>query len=197
MSTFFRLPKIDAPTEREQLAQIKSYLAQFIPQLEWALNNIEKVETTATASTSKSLQSYTVARSPSSQQSYAIARSPSSQQIDFPVEEGISGIWYYRKWNSGRAECWGTASILTNFTKGWANQYTCSTIDRQNYPFTFIERPVETVTIRGTICFGYSEAGAGGMNSQTQTAQYCASRPTELTDNVTVYIDYHISGRWK
>lgn len=36
-----RLPKITGATEREQLAQIKSYLYQFIPQLQWALNTID------------------------------------------------------------------------------------------------------------------------------------------------------------
>lgn len=30
---------------------------------------------------------------------------------DFVVEQGTTGIWTYRKWNSGIAECWGTASV--------------------------------------------------------------------------------------
>lgn len=34
---------------------------------------------------------------------------------DYIIEEGTDGIWTYRKWNSGIAECWGlaTASSLT------------------------------------------------------------------------------------
>lgn len=35
-----RMPSITGATEREQLAQIRSYLYQFIPQLQWALDNI-------------------------------------------------------------------------------------------------------------------------------------------------------------
>ena len=27
---------------------------------------------------------------------------------DHIVEQGTSGVWFYRKWESGRAECWGT-----------------------------------------------------------------------------------------
>lgn len=27
-------------------------------------------------------------------------------KVDYIVEEGTSGIWSYRKWNSGIAECW-------------------------------------------------------------------------------------------
>lgn len=40
-----RLPNINAPTEREQLAQIKSYLYQFAEQLRWAFDNIDVAST--------------------------------------------------------------------------------------------------------------------------------------------------------
>lgn len=40
MGIELRMPSITAPTEREQLAQIRSYLYQIVPQLQWALNNI-------------------------------------------------------------------------------------------------------------------------------------------------------------
>ena len=36
----FRIPNITG-NDREQLAQIRSYLYQFIPQLQWALNNLD------------------------------------------------------------------------------------------------------------------------------------------------------------
>ena len=39
MEIELRLPKINGTTEREQLAQIKSYLYQMAQQLQWALNN--------------------------------------------------------------------------------------------------------------------------------------------------------------
>ena len=41
MGLELRMPNINATTEREQLAQIRSYLYQFIPQLQWALNTID------------------------------------------------------------------------------------------------------------------------------------------------------------
>ena len=41
MSVDLRMPNITGATEREQLAQIRSYLYQFIPQLQWALNTME------------------------------------------------------------------------------------------------------------------------------------------------------------
>ena len=52
-------------------------------------------------------------------------------QEDYIVEQGTSGIWTYRKWNSGIAECWGriTISGLTTTT---------------NLPFTFADTSYET-----------------------------------------------------
>lgn len=41
MGIELRMPNITAQSEREQLAQIRSYLYQFIPQLQWALNNMD------------------------------------------------------------------------------------------------------------------------------------------------------------
>jgi hypothetical protein len=41
------MPNINGATEREQLAQVKSYLYQLIPQLQWALSNIGTSSTEA------------------------------------------------------------------------------------------------------------------------------------------------------
>ena len=46
-----RLPNINGMTEKEQLVQIRSYLYQFIPQLQWALNNLSTPTTTTTVTT--------------------------------------------------------------------------------------------------------------------------------------------------
>lgn len=48
MPVELRLPNINGMTEKEQLAQIRSYLYQFIPQLQWALNNVTTNSTTVT-----------------------------------------------------------------------------------------------------------------------------------------------------
>lgn len=41
MGLDLRMPNITGASEREQLAQIRSYLYQFVPQLQWALNNLD------------------------------------------------------------------------------------------------------------------------------------------------------------
>lgn len=45
-------------------------------------------------------------------------------QVDYVVEQGTSGIWTYRKWSSGFAECWGRAincSIPANWSTTGVN----------------------------------------------------------------------------
>ena len=118
---------------------------------------------------------------------------------DFVIEEAQNGIWYYRKWYSGRAECWGTATITTTFTTVWGSLYVCTPTDRKNYPFAFVDRPIESVTMRtdSVACFAFSESGGSGLNSKTQTGKYNAARPTIANEQYTVYIDYHVHGRWK
>lgn len=45
MSYDFRLPNITGTTEKEQIAQLKNYLLQFIPQLQWAMNTMDTQKT--------------------------------------------------------------------------------------------------------------------------------------------------------
>lgn len=49
-----RYPMITATSEKDQLVQIKSYLHQLVEQLQWALNNINTVQSNYTAPTTKS-----------------------------------------------------------------------------------------------------------------------------------------------
>lgn len=47
MSFDLRMPNITGVSEKEQLVQIRSYLYQFIPQLQWALSNLESTSSSA------------------------------------------------------------------------------------------------------------------------------------------------------
>ena len=37
-------------------------------------------------------------------------------KVDYVVEQGTSGNWTYRKWNSGKAECFGKGTASSTFT---------------------------------------------------------------------------------
>lgn len=55
MSVELRLPSITGTTEKEMLSQIRSYLYQFVPQLQWALNNLGNTTTNTIAPTTKTI----------------------------------------------------------------------------------------------------------------------------------------------
>lgn len=46
---------------------------------------------------------------------------------DFVIEQGVSGIWIYRKWNSGIVECWGQHSVTLAIDTQIGNCYRCAT----------------------------------------------------------------------
>ena len=118
---------------------------------------------------------------------------------DFVVEQGKSGIWSYRKWASGHAECWGSTSVTRTLSSAWGSLYVCSPTSAIAYPFTFVERPTENATIRTSspACWLYSDSGGKGLNTATQTGIYAAVRPTQVTTECTLYIDFIVKGRWK
>jgi hypothetical protein len=123
----------------------------------------------------------------------------SNNTADYVVDQGTSGIWTYRKWNSGVAECWGIYTMTSACTKAWGALYYSDTLaPRINYPFTFTSRPQESVFCRGdsVSAWAYPEGGGIGMNTTTQTAQYGFLRPTTMTAAQVRY-EYTVVGRWK
>lgn len=46
-----------------------------------------------------------------------------SNITDFIIEQGTSGIWTYRKWNSGIAECWGKGNVSVTCTNQSGSVY--------------------------------------------------------------------------
>ncbi len=42
---------------------------------------------------------------------------------DHIVDQGTSGVWFYRKWASGRSECWGTPALQSGVWDGENNVY--------------------------------------------------------------------------
>lgn len=45
------------------------------------------------------------------------------RSIDYVVEQGTDGIWKYRKWASGVAECWGSETISFTPSEAWGAVY--------------------------------------------------------------------------
>ena len=116
---------------------------------------------------------------------------------DFVTEEGTSNGWYYRKWNSGKGECWKTLEHTTKCTNTWGGGYTSNTnIPRQSYPFQYASKPVEQVTLLAGNYAGILWAlnGGNGLNGGYQSAQYAIWRPTAGNDDSKYYVQYYVYG---
>ena len=119
---------------------------------------------------------------------------------DVIIEEGISGLWRYRKWASGVAECWCTKEITANITTAWGGIYTSGALADTNivYPFAFVELPSLSVSLNatGTSAFLMASGGSGVQANSTQTGAYEICRGS-LTEIGWFSMSYHAKGRWK
>lgn len=120
--------------------------------------------------------------------------------VDYIVDEGtstVSGVtWTYRKWNSGKAECWCTA-WYNNLTinRQYGAVYLPAADNEQgniNFPFTFTARPVITKSVDG----GNQWILGSGDVSTTNTGTFWICRPASGT-NVTVGVSIYAIGTWK
>ena len=46
----------------------------------------------------------------------------SEPEVDYVVAIGVDGVWRYRKWHSGFAECWGTVELTTAIQSTFENK---------------------------------------------------------------------------
>lgn len=109
---------------------------------------------------------------------------------DYVVAQGTSGIWTYRKWNSGIAECWTTSTLNTTGTF-WAD-----IMGGHGYKVTynfpsglFSSYPVTT---------GNGRTGSGGG------FVFCTGDPTEVSayvignqDDSNLTLEIFAKGKWK
>ena len=77
---------------------------------------------------------------------------------DYVVEHGTSGIWTYRKWNSGIAECWGrtAAATYSHTSSSGSSYYTTSNVSLPSGLFT-------------TVTCGFAERAQGTGSSPSNT----------------------------
>ena len=118
---------------------------------------------------------------------------------DYITEQGTSGIWRYRKWASGVAECWGEYTDEdVSITTAWGQIYDSTAMyGYYNYPSgLFVAAPVEQVTAR---------AGGNGRSlwietfldaTAERTGKWQYARATE-SSGITVRVTMYSVGRWK
>ena len=106
---------------------------------------------------------------------------------DFVVEEGTNGIWSYRKWSNGDAECWGM--FIKSVAAGAADSTSI-----YHYPFTFTATPVSLVSIA---CGGADLYRGHFERSGTTAAQVRVTLINKHTTAVNFTAFVYSKGKWK
>ena len=116
---------------------------------------------------------------------------------DFPVEEGTDGIWSYRKWASGIAECWGLYPITgAAVTTPWGNLYETAVGYQQYFPKgLFIDTPVANYLVQTSDIGGCLALEVFGETTKDYTCNLYPTRATPQTIDLTIAI--RAIGRWK
>lgn len=118
-----------------------------------------------------------------------------SSVMDFVVEQGTSGIWTYRKWSSGIAECWCAVADTVTYEGATLGGYLYYT-GQYTYPFNFIQAP--TVSYNATFTTGYfaiiGDEGTSGTSGFGRVRIF--SNKGDL-QGASVLVRIHAIGRWK
>lgn len=122
----------------------------------------------------------------------------SLNNVDYIIEEGVSGIWTYEKWASGKAVCWGRQHITASMSQITDNTfyYLNKSFSATDYPFNFTGVPCEVVTYHAPdthMGWAYSQE----ENTESRSGKYCAMRWNSVTSEADVYLDYYVVGKWK
>ena len=98
---------------------------------------------------------------------------------DYITEEGTEGIWTWRKWASGVAECWGTMTQNITSWSAWGSLYEgIASSHTATYPNgLFTSTPDFWANSKGNATVG-AFIEIAGQGSATTTPQVYALRPT-------------------
>lgn len=114
---------------------------------------------------------------------------------DYIVEQGTSGIWTYRKWNSGIAECWGTTRFTdAPMTSTWGYGYYSSSVGRSITLPSSLFTSVVSVSVGADFHGGTGNWSIEGIGSTTTIGGYLWSTKSETR---TVDVCLEVKGRWK
>ena len=117
---------------------------------------------------------------------------------DIIIEKGTSGIWTYRKWKSGVAECWGKTERTLTIDQSWGSMYGTRTaqVVSENFPSgLFVQTP--NITVSAAATSGYSGFISSDKSaSATSTGSYSIARPTTAS-SVKYDFSFYAKGRWK
>jgi hypothetical protein len=118
-------------------------------------------------------------------------------EVDYIIESGINGIWYYRKWHSGRADASGVLTLTTsiqNALEGATLYYDSRAMSQVNYPITFKQTPSEIATVQSP--GGLVWLASRTANTTTKSSAYSLIS-TDSHNSATYQVSLRAEGFWK
>ena len=110
------------------------------------------------------------------------------------VESGTSGIWNYRKWSDGTAECWGryTASGINEAKNNYSGYYYSASIEVL-LPFNFLS--ITDYRSSGGSMDRINFAREFGNTNSSVWFVICGHQSEATNIDISVYLS--VKGRWK
>jgi hypothetical protein len=125
------------------------------------------------------------------------------QMVDFIVEQGTAsmgsnGTWYWSKWKSGKAECYGVRNYGNMaVTTAWGGLYRSESFNQSLPSGLFNATPaVINIEYRGSNYGGWIAKHEATTPSATNSGGFIVVRPASATIS-QAYIGFHVIGRWK
>lgn len=120
----------------------------------------------------------------------------SDPEVDYVVESGGNGIWTYKKWLSGKAECYGILEVNTDIQENLGSLFCNSgATEKIDYPITFKNTPCEIASIQSP--GGIVWLASSNKNTSKQSALYLIISPNKQTNRAIYQISIIASGFWK
>lgn len=118
-----------------------------------------------------------------------------SAVADYVVAQGTSGIWTYRKWNSGLSECFGGLNVSPSSPSTEGSLYFKAV--SVSYPTgLFLEKPYATGGVMADWVCGITQ-GWSSSSKDTFYGYLWAASSTAMNGNYSFMIKLHVTGRWK
>lgn len=115
---------------------------------------------------------------------------------DYIVQQGNSGVWTYRKWASGVAECWGKQTVTNATFSAWGSAYSYD-VPSVNFPSRVIRSSNHTNPRRQSArVITHTSINANGGTTSTASS-ITLLRMTAAAANQTITAYRYAIGRWK
>ena len=119
-----------------------------------------------------------------------------NEVVDYIIEQGVTGIWTYRKYASGIAMCFGKTSGTFTTNTLWSSPLyvTGGQKIQLQYPFKFIERPVVSATHSSSGSSVFSIVADSILDLTLYTPQFQFVRTNNEFNVTSSFVVY---GKWK